>query len=79
MKNVLVTGGCGFIGSNFVKLLVNNKEVFPVVLDKLTYAESHVDRSIDGPEKFITSNIVGTWWREIQEKKYAQNRLGESV
>ena len=105
MKNVLVTGGCGFIGSNFVKLLVNNKEVFPVVLDKLTYAgnlnnldhidkneyifsegdicdkalidslfkkykfiavfhfaaESHVDRSIDGPEEFITSNIVGTY------------------
>ena len=40
MKNVLVTGGCGFIGSNFVKLLVNNNEVFPVVLDKLTYAGS---------------------------------------
>ena len=105
MKNVLVTGGCGFIGSNFVKLLTENKELFPVVLDKLTYAgnlsnldhidkndfifsegdicdktlidslfkeykfiavfhfaaESHVDRSIDGPEEFITSNIVGTY------------------
>ena len=105
MNNVLVTGGCGFIGSNFLKLLINNKEVFPVVLDKLTYAgnlgnldcidkneyifyegdicdkalidslfkkykfiavfhfaaESHVDRSIDGPEEFIKSNIVGTY------------------
>ena len=50
MKNVLVTGGCGFIGSNFVKLLINNNEVFPVVLDKLTYAGNvnnldHIDKN----------------------------------
>ena len=50
MKNVLVTGGCGFIGSNFVKLLVNNNEVFPVVLDKITYAGNlnnldHIDKN----------------------------------
>ena len=50
MKKVLVTGGCGFIGSNFVKLLVNNNEVFPVVLDKLTYAGNlnnldHIDKN----------------------------------
>ena len=105
MKNVLVTGGCGFIGSNFVKLLIKNEDVFPVILDKLTYAgnisnldlidinkyilsegdicderlvdslfkkynfeavfhfaaESHVDRSIDGPGAFIKSNIIGTY------------------
>ena len=105
MKNILVTGGCGFIGSNFVKYLVSLENYFPVILDKLTYAgnldnlskinencfefvagdicdeqllyklfkkynfkgvfhfaaESHVDRSIDGPKEFIDTNIIGTF------------------
>lgn len=103
---ILVTGGAGFIGSNFVlDWLAENQE--PVVnLDKLTYAgnlqnladvqnddrhhfvqadigdfdtilallqkhriravvnfaaESHVDRSIHGPEDFIQTNIVGSF------------------
>ena len=102
---VLVTGGCGFIGSNLVrKLLLEGHHVLNV--DKLTYAgnlaslrdwmprpehrflqadicdpaamqaaftefqpdwimhlaaESHVDRSIDGPGEFIQTNIVGTY------------------
>ena len=38
MKNVLITGGCGFIGSNFVEYLANREEYHIVVLDKLTYA-----------------------------------------
>ena len=104
--NVLVTGGCGFIGSNLVKSLRKNRPSWKVVnLDKLTYAgnlenlkdlegdpnhvfvrgdignrelvdhlirthridgimhlaaESHVDRSILGPEVFITTNVLGT-------------------
>jgi dTDP-glucose 4,6-dehydratase len=103
---ILVTGGAGFIGSNFV-LDWLREEGEPVVnLDKLTYAgnpdnlsglagdprhqlvagdigdfdrvadllarhrpravlnfaaESHVDRSIHGPEDFIQSNVVGTF------------------
>ena len=107
MKSVLVTGGCGFIGSNFVRLLLRElPEVRVVNLDKLTYAgnpenlkdienspryrfvkgdicdqelvtqlfadenpdtvvhfaaESHVDRSIDGPAEFIQTNIMGTF------------------
>jgi len=40
LKNVLVTGGCGFIGSNFVKYLISLKCYFPIILDKLTYAGS---------------------------------------
>lgn len=106
----LVTGGAGFIGSNFVRwVLAHRPSVRVVVLDKLTYAgslenlrdlpgapgpdryafvegdiastadvrgvfnayaptavlnfaaESHVDRSIDGPRAFIDTNIVGTF------------------
>lgn len=38
MGQILVTGGAGFIGSNFVHFLVENTEHFVTVLDKLTYA-----------------------------------------
>ena len=39
MKNIIVTGGAGFIGSNFVHFIVDNHpEVHITVLDKLTYA-----------------------------------------
>ena len=107
MKNILVTGGCGFIGANFVKLLLRELvDIRLINLDKLTYAgnlknleyeekdpryrfvrgdicdaalvatlfaeeridtvvhfaaESHVDRSIDGPAEFIRTNINGTF------------------
>ena len=106
MKNLLVTGGAGFIGSNFVHYwLQRYPDDRVVVVDALTYAgnrdnlaslsdndqlrfehadindtelmqellreeaidtivhfaaESHVDRSIEGPDAFITANILGT-------------------
>lgn len=106
MKNILVTGGLGFIGSNFIRMLLKNGEFDRVInYDKETYAgnpenladfesdprydfrkgdicdaelvsnlllehkpsavvnfaaESHVDRSIDGPEPFVHTNVVGT-------------------
>jgi dTDP-glucose 4,6-dehydratase len=105
-KKILVTGGAGFIGSNFILQQMQEKSASMVNLDKLTYAgnlhnlesvasdrryqfvqgdigdralvrqllethlpsvivhfaaESHVDRSIRGPEDFIRTNIDGTF------------------
>lgn len=44
-KNILVTGGCGFIGSNFIRLLFKDKDFQGRVinLDKLTYAANPVN------------------------------------
>ena len=106
MSTMLVTGGAGFIGSNFVRHALAHTQHRVVVLDKLTYAgsldnladvsddprftfiegdiargetvreifrkhrprwivnfaaETHVDRSIDGPAVFIETNILGTF------------------
>lgn len=103
MKSLLVTGGAGFIGANFVHYwLAAHPADSVVVLDALTYAgnpanltahpqlrfvhgdicdadlvarllqqsdidcivhfaaESHVDRSISGPDEFIRTNVIGT-------------------
>jgi len=119
MKNLLVTGGAGFIGGNFVLDVLKSDTYRVINLDKLTYAgnldtlasvqknsqhifvqgdiadrelvsqllkdyqptgvinfaaESHVDRSIDGPAEFVQTNVVGTlslletalaYWREL--------------
>ncbi|SCI70945.1 dTDP-glucose 4%2C6-dehydratase 2 [uncultured Clostridium sp.] len=106
MKKILVTGGAGFIGGNFVHYMINKYPEYEIVnLDALTYAgnletlesvenspnykfvkgdisdrkfifnlfkeekfnivvnfaaESHVDRSVEDPEIFIKTNVVGT-------------------
>jgi dTDP-glucose 4,6-dehydratase len=111
LKNVLVTGGAGFVGSNFIAFVLRRPDFRGRVvnLDALTYAgnpenlasvqrrhsgtryffekgdirdrvrveqifadydidavvhfaaESHVDRSIQGPETFVSTNVLGTF------------------
>lgn len=122
-KNILVTGGAGFIGSAVARKIILDTPHSVLVVDKLTYAgnlaslasiaqnprytfaqadigdatrmrqtldefqpdvimhlaaESHVDRSIDGPGAFIQTNIVGTYvllqealryWRTLPQAK----------
>jgi dTDP-glucose 4,6-dehydratase len=116
LKTILVTGGAGFIGSNFVKLMLEKHPEYRIInIDALTYAgnlenlkdiddnpnyefikvdirdrekieeifknnditsvvnfaaETHVDRSIEEPEVFLTTNIIGTQVLLDTAKKY---------
>ena len=57
MDRLLVTGGAGFIGSNFVHHLIRTTDVTVTVLDKLTYAASR--ESLDGLPEDRVSLVVG--------------------
>ncbi len=60
MDTLLVTGGAGFIGSNFVRLALRETSASVVVLDKLTYAGNRESLAgLDGPRlSFIESDIA---------------------
>ena len=119
----IVTGGSGFIGSNFIRFILSNGYADKIIdLDKLTYAgnpqnllkydndkryafvqgdicdqelvqelfllhkpdviinfaaESHVDRSIDGPSDFIRTNISGTYTLLQKSLRYYQSLTKE--
>ena len=123
MKNILVTGGLGFIGSNFIRLLMKDGSFETIInFDKQTYAgnpenlrdteddesykfimadicdgekvsealedykvdavvnfaaESHVDRSIDGPEPFVHTNVVGALRLLESTKSYLAEVAGD--
>jgi len=115
MQPILVTGGAGFIGGEFVRQWIAEERSAVVNLDKLTYAgnlesladvaddprhifiqgdigdseqigrllaehrpraivnfaaESHVDRSIDGPAAFVETNVAGTFRLLDQARHY---------
>ena len=63
MKNILITGGCGFIGSHFVEHVLKNTNWNIVIIDKLTYASLGFDRlreisALDNPRvKVITWDL----------------------
>jgi dTDP-glucose 4,6-dehydratase len=60
-QTVIVTGGCGFIGTNLVRLLVRNKEYHVVNLDALTYAANPLSlMDLDGNPnyEFVKGNIT---------------------
>lgn len=62
MKKILITGGCGFIGSNFIRHILNKYEDYNIVnLDKLTYAgnpDNLKDISKNRRYKFIKGDIA---------------------
>ena len=63
-KNILVTGGCGFIGHHFVEHIINNTDWNIIVIDKLTYASMGFKRfNEDIFQNAITNNRskVITW------------------
>ena len=55
MRTLLVTGGAGFIGSNFVRLVARTRPV--VVLDKLTYA-GNLENLAGAPHVFVKGDIA---------------------
>lgn len=58
MKNIIVTGGAGFIGSNFVHYIIDNHpDVHVTVLDKLTYAGNR--KNLDGLPSERVTLVVG--------------------
>jgi len=74
MKRILVTGGAGFIGSNFINhILKNRSDIFIVNLDKLTYAGNL--QNLKGVEKnpnytFVKGDIVNDELVSFIFKKY---------
>ena len=69
MKNILITGGAGFIGSNFIRYVLHNRPEANIVnLDLLTYAGSLENLAdLDAPDRyqFIKGDICD---RELVDK-----------
>ena len=59
MKNILITGGCGFIASNFIRYMLKNSDCRIINLDALTYAgnpENLAEIEDDGKAFFLTGS-----------------------
>jgi dTDP-glucose 4,6-dehydratase len=72
MKTVLVTSGCGFIGSQFLRLLVRKSQWRIVNLDNLTYAgnSDNVQDVQEGSHYRLSKAISMTpaWWAPFSER-----------
>ncbi len=67
MKNILVTGGCGFIGANFIRYLLSESDFTGRIInaDKLTYAGNPenlagIERDFSGRYEFVKADISDT-------------------
>lgn len=69
MKNILVTGGCGFIGHHFVEHLINNTDWNIIVIDKLSYASMGFKRLEESifQEEIIKKRLKVFTWDLTQE------------
>lgn len=75
MKNILVTGGAGFIGSNFIKYALENFDFNVLNFDKLTYAgnlENLVDVEFNDRYKFVKGDICN---KEDVENAVRENEI----
>lgn len=57
MKTVLITGACGFIGSNFVHWLLANTDCRIVCLDAMTYAANRFHVPVDERVRLVEGDI----------------------
>ena len=78
MKTFLVTGGAGFIGSNFINYLHNNYEDDIINLDKLSYGSNLNNIKIDSRYKFIKKSIGDDLTEIIDDTDYIINFAAES-
>ena len=78
MKTFLVTGGAGFIGSNFINYLHNNYEDDIINLDKLSYGSNLNNIKIDSRYKFIKKSIGDDITEIIDNTDYIINFAAES-
>lgn len=73
---MLITGGCGFIGSHFTDFQMHYKDMEVIVVDKLTYA-SNIDYLPEGA-KLIKKDINDLTYDDIGEIQYCVNFAAES-
>ncbi len=78
MKTFLVTGGAGFIGSNFINYLHNNYEDYIINLDKLSYGSNLDNIKINSRYKFIKKSIGDDITEIIDNTDYIINFAAES-